>query len=163
TPPGTWAGCSSGSAATGTWWWRRSSDATRRSPTGGRSRGRPGTSSRTGRRGASAALPAGDASAGATRGSWGPGQDAGGGGGGRGGVRGAEGELGFEEVAARCKREVLDLLFAGEGRTLAAQLHSIAVEDRHGRDLTEDELRAALVEVMAWLPAYRTYTTGPEV
>jgi (1->4)-alpha-D-glucan 1-alpha-D-glucosylmutase len=70
-------------------------------------------------------------------------------------------DLDFDELAARCKREVLDLLFAGEGRTLAAQLHSIAALDRHGRDLTEDELRAALVEVMAWLPVYRTYTTGP--
>ncbi len=69
----------------------------------------------------------------------------------------------FDELAARCKREVLDLLFAGEGRTLAAHLHAIALEDRHGRDLTEDDLRAALAEVMAWLPVYRTYTAGPAV
>ncbi|HXJ66546.1 MAG TPA: malto-oligosyltrehalose synthase, partial [Actinomycetota bacterium] len=71
--------------------------------------------------------------------------------------------FGFEELAARCKREVLRLLFAGEGRTLAAALHAIAMEDRDGRDLTEDVLREALVEVMAWLPVYRTYTTGPAV
>jgi (1->4)-alpha-D-glucan 1-alpha-D-glucosylmutase len=77
--------------------------------------------------------------------------------------RGASVDPDFGELAARCKREVLDLLFAGEGRTLAAQLHAIAHEDRHGRDLSEDDLREALAGVMAWLPVYRTYTTGPPV
>ena len=69
----------------------------------------------------------------------------------------------FDELAARCKLLVLDLLFAGEGRTLAAHLYGLSSEDRGGRDLTEDELQRALVEVMAWLPVYRTYTTGSPV
>ena len=81
----------------------------------------------------------------------------------RGRSRGRQPALEFDELAARCKRLVLDLLFAGEGRTLASHLHSLAMDDRGGRDLTEDELRRALVEVMAWLPVYRTYTTGPPV
>jgi (1->4)-alpha-D-glucan 1-alpha-D-glucosylmutase len=72
-------------------------------------------------------------------------------------------ELDFERLAAGCKRLVLDQLFAGEGGTLASQLHALSREDRMGRDLTEDDLRAALVEVMAWLPVYRTYTTAPPV
>jgi (1->4)-alpha-D-glucan 1-alpha-D-glucosylmutase len=72
-------------------------------------------------------------------------------------------EVGFEEVAAECKRLVLDLLFAGEGRTLASHLHALSLEDRMGRDLTEDELRNALAEVTAWLTVYRTYTTGAPV
>ncbi len=71
--------------------------------------------------------------------------------------------LDFERLAARCKRLVLDQLFAGEGGTLALQLHALALEDRMGRDLTQDDLLAALVEVMAWLPVYRTYTTAPPV
>ncbi|HEX9374657.1 MAG TPA: malto-oligosyltrehalose synthase [Actinomycetota bacterium] len=70
---------------------------------------------------------------------------------------------GFEEVAARCQRLVLDQLFAGEGRVLAAHLHALALEDRHGRDLAEDDLRTALAEVMAWMPVYRTYTVGRPV
>ncbi|MFL5797384.1 MAG: malto-oligosyltrehalose synthase [Actinomycetota bacterium] len=65
----------------------------------------------------------------------------------------------FDRLAARCKRLVLERLFAGEGGTLASQLHALALEDRAGRDIAEEDLRAALVEVMAWLPVYRTYTT----
>jgi len=72
-------------------------------------------------------------------------------------------DLPFDELAARCKRQVTDLLFAGEGRTLAAQLYALSLEDRSGRDLTEVDLRRALVEVMSWLPVYRTYTTGPDI
>src|SRR5947199_6845815 len=43
--------------------------------------------------------------------------------------------------------------------TLFRSLHALALEDRAGRDIAEEDLRAALVEVMAWLPVYRTYTT----
>ena len=76
---------------------------------------------------------------------------------------GRRADLEFDDLAARCKRLVLDLLFAGEGRMLASQLYALALEDRAGRDLTEHELRRALVELMAWLPVYRTYTTGSPV
>jgi (1->4)-alpha-D-glucan 1-alpha-D-glucosylmutase len=69
----------------------------------------------------------------------------------------------FQQLAARCKRLVLDQLFAGEGKTLASQLHDLALEDRMGRDLTEEDLRSALAEVMARLPVYRTYTTASPV
>jgi len=78
-------------------------------------------------------------------------------------VTGRPAGQGFEDVAARCQRLVLDQLFAGEGRTLAAHLHALGLEDRHGRDLTEDELRTALAEVMAWMPVYRTYAVRPPV
>jgi (1->4)-alpha-D-glucan 1-alpha-D-glucosylmutase len=69
----------------------------------------------------------------------------------------------FEDLAARCKLLVLDELFAGEGASLARALHTLSLDDRHGRDLTEDDLRLALAEVTARMAVYRTYTVESPV
>jgi (1->4)-alpha-D-glucan 1-alpha-D-glucosylmutase len=58
------------------------------------------------------------------------------------------------------KRQVINALFAGEGRTLATQLCAIAQYHRQARDLAESELREALISVTACLPVYRTYLRG---
>jgi len=64
----------------------------------------------------------------------------------------------FDDVARREKRRVIHDLFAGEMRSLVRRLESIAAHDRHARDLSPEELRAALVAVTACLPVYRTYS-----
>lgn len=66
----------------------------------------------------------------------------------------------FDEGARREKRRVIHELFAGETQSLVRRLGAIAAHDRHARDLSPEELRAALVAVTACLPVYRTYAAG---
>jgi|Deesub1362A_J573_1020465.scaffolds.fasta_scaffold05341_2 (1->4)-alpha-D-glucan 1-alpha-D-glucosylmutase len=67
-------------------------------------------------------------------------------------------ETDFAAVVESHKRRMARELFAGEMRALARRLGRLAERDRHGRDLTLNELEAALVEVTVCLPVYRTYT-----
>ncbi|HEY7066177.1 MAG TPA: malto-oligosyltrehalose synthase [Chloroflexota bacterium] len=64
----------------------------------------------------------------------------------------------FRAVAYRQKRKVIAELFAGDVSALATRLGALASRDRLARDLTIGELEAALVEVTAQFPVYRTYT-----
>jgi (1->4)-alpha-D-glucan 1-alpha-D-glucosylmutase len=64
----------------------------------------------------------------------------------------------FDDIAYAQKKKIMEDLFAGEMRTLALHLDALAQQDRHGRDLSPEELRRALVEATACLPVYRTYT-----
>jgi (1->4)-alpha-D-glucan 1-alpha-D-glucosylmutase len=57
----------------------------------------------------------------------------------------------------RCKHLVLRYALASELTVLANQLNRISEGDRHTRDFTLNRLRAALAEVIAWFPVYRTY------
>ncbi len=61
------------------------------------------------------------------------------------------------EVQYRSKKLVMEKLFPGEVRALGYHLGRIAAVDRVARDLPFDHLLQALVEVIAWLPIYRTY------
>ena len=63
----------------------------------------------------------------------------------------------FEDVVYERKKQVIDMLFAGEMRALGAHLVKLAVADRNARDFSPSELLAALVEITACLPVYRTY------
>ncbi len=63
----------------------------------------------------------------------------------------------FPELVYGAKHHVMDELFAAEVRSLTRQLLGLARRDRYGRDLPEGELEAALREVTACLPVYRTY------
>ena len=63
----------------------------------------------------------------------------------------------YEDVVYERKKQVIDQLFVGEMRALGSQLAQLAVADRNARDLAPSELLAALVEVTACLPVYRTY------
>ena len=60
-------------------------------------------------------------------------------------------------VLLRCKRQVMQDLFAGELSALVHRLNVLAEEDRHARDIRLEELREAFISVTACLPVYRTY------
>jgi len=63
----------------------------------------------------------------------------------------------FETLAYQGKRAVMRNALASELTTLATRLLRIARADRGTRDHTFNALRAALAEVAACLPVYRTY------
>jgi (1->4)-alpha-D-glucan 1-alpha-D-glucosylmutase len=63
----------------------------------------------------------------------------------------------FASLVREKKRRVVADLFAADLRRLVRQLGRLAEGERHGRDLTLDELEQALVEVTVHLPVYRTY------
>ncbi|MEW6386209.1 MAG: malto-oligosyltrehalose synthase [Thermodesulfobacteriota bacterium] len=58
---------------------------------------------------------------------------------------------------------IMETLFGGEVASLAHDLALLAEQDRQARDLSRIDLRAALVEVVAGLPRYRTYIRNFEV
>ena len=66
--------------------------------------------------------------------------------------------LDFDEVVYYSKRLILRTALAGELSVLANQLARIAQADRRTRDFTLNNLRQALIEIMACFPVYRTYT-----
>jgi malto-oligosyltrehalose synthase/4-alpha-glucanotransferase len=66
----------------------------------------------------------------------------------------------FEEILYACKLHVIDTLLASELNRLAAGLDAISERHWSTRDYTEERLRAALREVVACFPVYRTYVTG---
>jgi (1->4)-alpha-D-glucan 1-alpha-D-glucosylmutase len=69
----------------------------------------------------------------------------------------------FDDLVYRRKRQVITDLFPGELWALEHHLFQIAEQDRHGCDLPIRDLRQALVDVLACLPVYRTYTRGFEL
>ncbi|MBE0569122.1 MAG: malto-oligosyltrehalose synthase [Deltaproteobacteria bacterium] len=69
----------------------------------------------------------------------------------------------FRETSYRSKKLIMDTLFAGEMHSLGQHLGRLAEQDRYARDLPRKELRAALVEVTACFPVYRTYARNHEL
>ena len=69
----------------------------------------------------------------------------------------------FRETVYRNKKLIMDTLFAGEMHSLGQHLGRLAEQDRYGRDLPRKELRAALIEVTACFPVYRTYARSGEL
>jgi (1->4)-alpha-D-glucan 1-alpha-D-glucosylmutase len=65
----------------------------------------------------------------------------------------------FDEILYACKLVVMDTLLASELNRLAAGLDAISQRHWGTRDYTEERLRAALREVVACFPVYRTYVT----
>lgn len=63
----------------------------------------------------------------------------------------------FEAIALDCKQLALRALFASELGRLAAELHRVALADRHGLDYTPAMLRRALEQVVVCFPVYRSY------
>ncbi|HUO83974.1 MAG TPA: malto-oligosyltrehalose synthase [Thermoanaerobaculia bacterium] len=63
----------------------------------------------------------------------------------------------FGAIAHDCKKQVLHELFAGELRNFGERLGRLASHDRRARDIPVSELSAALEELIASLPVYRTY------
>lgn len=65
----------------------------------------------------------------------------------------------FDEILYACKLLVMDTMLANELNRLAAGLDAISERHWSTRDYTEERLRAALREVVACFPVYRTYVT----
>lgn len=63
----------------------------------------------------------------------------------------------FEDVVYERKKQAIEQLFYGEMRALGSHLAVLAVADRNARDFAPSELAAALLEVTACMPVYRTY------
>jgi (1->4)-alpha-D-glucan 1-alpha-D-glucosylmutase len=63
----------------------------------------------------------------------------------------------YEDVVYERKKQVIDQLFSGEMRALGTSLGQLAGADRNARDFAPSELLAALTEVTACMPVYRTY------
>ena len=66
-------------------------------------------------------------------------------------------EAPYEDLVYERKKQVIDQLFFGEMRALGAHLVGLAEADRNARDFAPSELVAALIEITACLPVYRTY------
>ncbi|TMA22051.1 MAG: malto-oligosyltrehalose synthase [Deltaproteobacteria bacterium] len=71
------------------------------------------------------------------------------------------GEIDFEELVYQKKKLVLYTAMAAEMNLLARQLNRISEGNRWTRDFTLYALRAALIEMIACFPVYRTYIEEP--
>ncbi|MBV8879915.1 MAG: malto-oligosyltrehalose synthase [Planctomycetaceae bacterium] len=65
-----------------------------------------------------------------------------------------------QETINRSKRLILASSMAGELHVLAQKLDRISEQHRSSRDFTQKSLEAALAEVIACFPVYRTYADG---
>ena len=63
----------------------------------------------------------------------------------------------YDDIVYSRKKQVIEQLFYGEMRALGAHLGQLAVADRNARDFAPTEIAAALLEVTACMPVYRTY------
>jgi (1->4)-alpha-D-glucan 1-alpha-D-glucosylmutase len=63
----------------------------------------------------------------------------------------------YDDVVYERKKQVIEHLFYGEMRALGTSLGRLADADRNARDFAPTELLAALTEVTACMPVYRTY------
>jgi (1->4)-alpha-D-glucan 1-alpha-D-glucosylmutase len=71
-------------------------------------------------------------------------------------------EIDFEELVYQKKKLILYTAMASEMNLLARQLNRISEGNRWTRDFTLYSLRAALIEMVACFPVYRTYISGPD-
>jgi (1->4)-alpha-D-glucan 1-alpha-D-glucosylmutase len=68
----------------------------------------------------------------------------------------------FPELVYEMKHRMMREAFPSEVNVLTNVLNRISERDRHSRDFTVNNLRAALREIMACFSVYRTYTTCDE-
>ena len=66
----------------------------------------------------------------------------------------------FEEVAAGAKRQILRNNLAAEFTVIARRLARLAKRHWQTRDFTYQAIRAALADILAQFPVYRTYVAG---
>jgi (1->4)-alpha-D-glucan 1-alpha-D-glucosylmutase len=71
--------------------------------------------------------------------------------------------MNFPVIVYEKKKLVMQAAMSGEINTLGDRLNALSELDRHTRDFTLNSLIKALVEVIAFFPVYRTYTSGREV
>ena len=65
----------------------------------------------------------------------------------------------FDEVLYACKKRIMQVNLASEMNVLAREFHQLAIRDRGTRDFTFNGILAALEEVVAAFPVYRTYVS----
>jgi (1->4)-alpha-D-glucan 1-alpha-D-glucosylmutase len=65
----------------------------------------------------------------------------------------------FDDVLYACKKRIMQVNLASEMNVIARELHQLAVRDRRTRDFTLNGILAALEEVVAAFPIYRTYVS----
>jgi (1->4)-alpha-D-glucan 1-alpha-D-glucosylmutase len=70
-----------------------------------------------------------------------------------------EREVDFEDLVVEAKRQILAGNLASELEVLVHAMHRLARQSWRTRDHTPNGLRAALAEVIAHFPVYRTYVT----
>ncbi|MFO7606033.1 MAG: malto-oligosyltrehalose synthase [Desulfurivibrionaceae bacterium] len=68
--------------------------------------------------------------------------------------------LDFDELLYRAKKLIITKQLSSELTVLANQVNRISEIDPHTRDFTLNGLRAALIELVACFPVYRTYVDG---
>ena len=66
----------------------------------------------------------------------------------------------YEAILAAAKRRVTEVNFASEMSVLASRFHALSRSHWLSRDFTLNGMRAALQEVIAAFPVYRTYVNG---
>jgi (1->4)-alpha-D-glucan 1-alpha-D-glucosylmutase len=69
----------------------------------------------------------------------------------------------FADLVYQCKRLIMSTSMASELSVLAHAVNDLSESDRRSRDFTLNGLRKALMEVIACLPAYRTYVTTSRI
>ncbi|MCB2182432.1 MAG: malto-oligosyltrehalose synthase [Desulfobulbaceae bacterium] len=62
-----------------------------------------------------------------------------------------------------CKKLIIKTAMAGELNVLAGELHKLAKMNRYTQDFTLNGLRAALTEIIAFFPVYRTYISSAKI
>jgi len=69
----------------------------------------------------------------------------------------------FDDVLYASKKRIMQVNLASEMGVLAHEFHSLSMQDWHSRDFTLNGMRAALEEVIAAFPVYRSYVSlrGP--
>lgn len=63
----------------------------------------------------------------------------------------------FEDLVYWCKKLILQVSMSSELQMLATRLDRLSEQHRYSRDFTMESLRAALAEVIACFPVYRSY------
>ncbi len=71
-------------------------------------------------------------------------------------------QLSFANLVNSKKKEIMLVALASEVNTLSHLLDRLTEANRHYRDFTLNSLTFAIREVIAALPVYRTYISGPE-
>jgi (1->4)-alpha-D-glucan 1-alpha-D-glucosylmutase len=65
----------------------------------------------------------------------------------------------FDDVLYSCKKRIMQVNLASEMNVLAREFHLLATHDRRTRDFTLNGMLAAIEEVVAAFPVYRTYAS----
>ena len=73
------------------------------------------------------------------------------------------GRMNYGDTVYERKKLIMQVAMSGEINALGYHLNTISEVNRHTRDFTLNSLIKALVEVIAFFPVYRTYTSGPSV